>query len=149
MGVAQRQGIFFAGEGVAMPGFSKRSQGKLDSCHPDLVRLFTAVVKEFDCSIIEGHRGRIRQDKLYRAGASKVEYPDGGHNKCPSEAVDAIAYPLDWGDSHRHCYFAGYVKGVAQKMGIKIRWGGDWDNDTQVKDQTFNDRVHFELIREG
>ena len=30
-------------------------------------------------------------------------------------------------------------------MGLKIRWGGDWDNDTEVKDTGFKDLPHFEL----
>jgi len=30
-------------------------------------------------------------------------------------------------------------------MGLKIRWGGDWDMDTQTKDNKFDDLVHFEL----
>jgi len=28
---------------------------------------------------------------------------------------------------------------------MKIRWGGDWDMDTQTKDNKFDDLVHFEL----
>lgn len=43
--------------------------------------------------------------------------------------------------------FAGIVKGVALAMGISIRWGGDWDNDNNFDDQTFNDLPHFELIK--
>ena len=42
-------------------------------------------------------------------------------------------------------YFAGVVKGIASQMGIGIRWGGDWDMDTEVKDNRFDDLVHFEL----
>jgi hypothetical protein len=30
-------------------------------------------------------------------------------------------------------------------MNIKIRWGGDWDSDNIMKDQTFNDLPHFQL----
>ena len=30
-------------------------------------------------------------------------------------------------------------------MGLKIRWGGDWDMDTQVKDNNFDDLPHFEI----
>jgi peptidoglycan L-alanyl-D-glutamate endopeptidase CwlK len=36
--------------------------------------------------------------------------------------------------------------GIAAKMGIKIRWGGDWDRDEELHDQTFFDLPHFELI---
>ena len=34
---------------------------------------------------------------------------------------------------------------VAKSMGITLRWGGDWDMDTQVKDNKFDDLVHFEI----
>jgi len=32
-------------------------------------------------------------------------------------------------------------------MDISIRWGGDWNMDTYVKDQRFNDLPHFELVK--
>ena len=34
---------------------------------------------------------------------------------------------------------------AAAYLGItNIHWGGDWDRDTEVNDQTFNDLAHFE-----
>lgn len=42
--------------------------------------------------------------------------------------------------------FIGYVLATAEQMGIKVISSGDWDGDTQVNDQTFNDLFHFELI---
>jgi hypothetical protein len=30
-------------------------------------------------------------------------------------------------------------------MGIELRWGGDWDQDFEVKDNRFDDFPHFEL----
>jgi hypothetical protein len=30
-------------------------------------------------------------------------------------------------------------------MDIPLRWGGDWDSDTEVNDNGFDDLVHFEL----
>jgi hypothetical protein len=35
---------------------------------------------------------------------------------------------------------------MASSMGIKIRWGGDWNGDWKVKDNHFDDLPHFELI---
>ena len=35
--------------------------------------------------------------------------------------------------------------GIANRLEIPIRWGGDWDMDTYVKDQKFKDLPHFEL----
>ena len=63
----------------------------------------------------------------------------------PSHAVDVIAWPVDWNDRERQTYFAGHVQGIALFMGLGIRWGGDWDSDTEVKENGFDDLVHFEL----
>ncbi len=44
----------------------------------------------------------------------------------------------------RFYYFAGFVMGTAAAMGVRLRWGGDWDGDTELDDQKFRDLVHFE-----
>ena len=31
-------------------------------------------------------------------------------------------------------------------MNIKLRWGGDWNDNKDFSDQTFDDLVHFELV---
>ena len=129
-----------------MPKFSVRSQQKLETCHPDLQLLFNEVVKIFDCSILCGTRSEDEQDELFRQGMSKVRYPDSKHNHTPSLAVDVAPYPIDWKDSKRFYYFAGHVLGIAHSMGIKLRHGGDWDSDKDIKDQSFYDLPHFELI---
>ncbi len=130
-----------------MPAFGRTSANNLRTCHPLLRLLFERVVEEWDCSITEGHRGRTAQDRMYLAGASQLQWPKGKHNDYPSRAVDAHPYPRpDWGDHAAFVLFAGRVQGVALMLGIEIRWGGDWDGDSDLSDQTFNDLVHFELI---
>ena len=128
-----------------MPKFSKKSLSKLETCDKRLQDLFLRVVKKFDCNILEGHRIKDRQNKLFDEGKSKLKYPKGKHNSLPSKAVDVAPYPIDWNDRERFTYFAGYVVGIAYQMGLKIRWGGDWDMDTQVKDNNFDDLPHFEI----
>ena len=128
-----------------MPRFGKRSIGRLQTCDQKLQELFYEVVKHFDCSIIEGHRGEERQNKAYADGKSKVKYPNGKHNQNPSVAVDVAPYPIDWSDRDRFHYFGGFVLGVAKEMGMNIRWGGDWNQDTHTKDNKFDDLVHFEI----
>jgi peptidoglycan L-alanyl-D-glutamate endopeptidase CwlK len=128
-----------------MARFGKSSQDKLNTCEKDLQNLFNEVVKYFDCSVLEGHRGKDKQNKYFREGKSKLEFPQGRHNATPSRAVDVVPYPVDWNDTCRMYYFSGFVKGIANSMKIKIRWGGDWDNDTEVKDTGFKDLPHFEL----
>jgi len=128
-----------------MPRFGKRSKKRLATCDDRLQDLFKKVIKYFDCTVIQGHRGEAEQNQAYDAGRSKLRYPDGKHNADPSKAVDVAPYPIDWSDRDRFHYFGGFVLGIASQMGLKIRWGGDWDRDTQVKDNKFDDLPHFEI----
>lgn len=129
-----------------MPSFSEASARRLAQCDPRLQRLFNEVIKHFDCTVITGHRGKAEQEEMVRTGRSKVHWPDGKHNTVPSLAADVAPYPIDWEDRERFTLFAGFVKGLAVSMGIKIRWGGDWDGDTEVLDNGFDDLPHFELM---
>jgi hypothetical protein len=128
-----------------MPSFGKSSQDKLATCDPRLQKVFNEVIKYFDCTVIEGHRGEEAQNKAFAEGKSKLKYPQGKHNKTPSLAADVLPYPIDWNDTNRMRYFAGFVVGIAATMGIKLRWGGDWNQNTELKDNSFNDLPHFEI----
>jgi peptidoglycan L-alanyl-D-glutamate endopeptidase CwlK len=148
-----------------MPRFSQKSTAILGTCHDDLQRLFKEVVTFFDCKPIRGYsapevqHNLFKKGRVYRNGIWVIEnplevvtYKDGfenlsEHNYFPSYAIDILPYPLDWRDEIRICYFAGRVMQKAEEMGIPLTWGGDWDNDTEVKDQTFMDLVHFQLRR--
>ena len=128
-----------------MAKFGNTSKKRLKTCDEKLQILFNEIVKVFDCSILVGHRGEEDQNKAYKEGNSQVKWPKGKHNKKPSSAVDVAPYPIDWEDRERFSYFAGFVKGVAWRLNIPIRWGGDWDGDTELSDNNFDDLVHFEL----
>ena len=128
-----------------MPSFSEKSLTRLATCDVRLQRVFKRVVQDFDCTIIEGLRNEVRQNKMVDEGKSQVRWPDGKHNTVPSCAVDVTPYPIQWDDRERQTLFAGYVLATAKAMGVKLRWGGDWDQDTEVRDNTFDDLVHFEL----
>lgn len=128
-----------------MPSFSATSLQKLGTCHSQIQMVFNKVIRGFNCVILEGYRDEERQNFLNDTGKSQLRYPISKHNKVPSLAVDAMPYPVDWSDRERITLFAGYVLGSADRMGISICWGGDWDHDRQVKDNNFDDLVHFEL----
>ena|SRR5690554_1079690 len=134
-----------------MPSYSDKSSSKLSTCHPDLQRIFGFVISFFDHSIIEGYRDQERQDRFFREGKSKVKFPHGKHNSYPSMAVDAAPWPIDWRDRERFSLFAGVVIDVAEylyacgEIEHLVRWGGDWDMDTEVVDNGFDDLPHFEL----
>ena len=128
-----------------MPKFGKRSRERLATCDERLQKVFNEVIKFVDCSVLEGHRGQERQDQLFDEGKTKVRFPNGRHNSDPSRAVDVTPYPINWKDRERQTLFAGFVIGVANQMGITLRWGGDWDQDFEVMDNRFDDFPHFEL----
>lgn len=138
-----------------MPAFGNVSKTNLATCDPRLQRLFAEVIKHFDCTVVEGHRPVARQQALYAQGRTKpgaiVTQLDGVnkkgmHNYLPSKAVDVVPFPVNWNDTERMTYFAGFVKGIAAQLGLKVRWGGDWDQDTHVTDEHFRDLPHFEVV---
>lgn len=138
-----------------MPRYSKASLAALGECDPRLQKVFLELIKHFDVKILEGHRTVAEQQKLYAQGRSTsgeiVTQIDGvnrkgKHNYLPSKAVDIAPWPINWTDTERFVYAAGFIKGIAASMGIQLRWGGDWDQDTEVRDERFRDIGHFEVV---
>jgi len=125
-------------------------ENRLDKVHPSLVKVVYEVAKTFPLIIICGERLKVEQDEAYHTGKSKLKWPSSKHNIMVPEthctAVDIAPLPLDWNDIPRFYYLAGFVKAKGQELGLNIRWGGDWDNDTEIKDNNFNDLVHFEIV---
>ncbi len=111
-----------------MANFSKRSKDNLSTCTQDLQDLFNEIIKIFDCSILCGFRNEEDQNKAFENGKSHLRWPNSNHNKLPSDAVDVVPYPIDWDDLERFYRFAAFVFEKAIKMGIKVRWGGNWFN---------------------
>lgn len=128
-----------------MPTFSRKSLDKLATCDARLQRVFMEVIKHFDCTVLTGHRNEADQNAAFASGTSQKRWPNGNHNSMPSKACDVTPYPVDWEDRERMTLFAGFVIGTAQGMGIDIRWGGDWNENMKVKDNSFDDLPHFEV----
>jgi len=134
-----------------MPVFGERSEKNLSEAHPTLQDLFNRVVRVYDCAVIEGYRGKEEQDRAFDKGHSQLKFPQSKHNRWPAEAVDVVPWFADephirWEDRETMYHFAGVVRGVAIALGYDIRWGGDWDGDYNIHDQTFFDLVHFEIV---
>jgi peptidoglycan L-alanyl-D-glutamate endopeptidase CwlK len=120
-----------------MAKFSKFSKNNLKGADPRLQKLFNEVIKGYDCRVICSVRGKEEQNRLVKEGKSQLIFPKSKHNKTPSLAVDVIPYPVDWNDIDRFIHFGGYVQGVADTLGIKITWGGNW--------KSFKDYPHYQL----
>ncbi len=128
-----------------MPIFGKASTRKLETCHKDLIAICDLVIETYDFSVLEGHRSNGRQDELFRQGKSKLKAGQSKHNQSPSLAVDIVPYPISWENTERFYLLAGFMFQAAADLGIRIRWGGDWDSDWVHSDQSFMDLPHFEL----
>ncbi len=147
-----------------MPVFSEISKKKLSTCDNGLQQIFNEVIKKFDCRVIYGHRSTTEQSELFKQGRSYIKdewvitdrlkvvtYCDGFkkkslHNYMPAQAIDVLPFPVDYKDTKRICYFAGWVMATADRLNIPLKWGGDFNNNTKVKDESFADLGHFELI---
>ena len=138
-----------------MGKFGKTSTDRLETCTDNIQKIMKVVVKEFDISVVWGHRGREAQNKAYMSRNSTKQWPDSKHNKVPSKAIDVIPFPSGWPKENSPHYrkqlnafyhMAGIILGIAATMNVRLKWGGDWDMDDDFTDQTFDDLAHFEEI---
>lgn len=119
--------------------YGERSRDRLATCHPILQLLFNEVIKEVDCSILEGVRTQEVQDSYLYTGRSKTRnskhlMQSDGY----SHAVDVVPYPVDWKDKERQKEFANIVYDKAMQLGIRVKWGGRFKG--------FYDSPHWEII---
>ena len=138
-----------------MPRFGKRSLDRLNTCHPDIIKVMNEAIKHYDFTVLYGNRTKEEQFELFRQGRSlvggvwKITEPkkvvtnlDGKtkvskHNHKPSLAIDIAPYPIDWKDINRFKELAVVVKKAAATVGVDIVWGGDW--------KEFKDFPHYEI----
>ena len=136
--------------------FSGKSLKNLDGVAPSLVQIVHDVMdmQVMDFSVVEGVRTLERQKKLVAEGKSKtmlskhlVQNDGYGH------AVDLYPYPIDMGrlnqndprEIFRVGLLAGLMMAAAERRGVKLVNGADWDGDGQTLDHTFFDAVHFQI----
>ncbi len=126
--------------------FGTKSKLMLAQVHPDLCKLMDYALEHGtqDFSVICGHRGKAAQEAAFKAGNTKVHYPNSAHNGLPAKAVDVLPYPFtNYEDLEMHkAWFRIHdaVKLASKTLHIPYRWGGG------VPDKAFNwDLPHFEL----
>lgn len=157
-----------------MPYLGSTSSAITKTCHPDLQKVIRKAILKYNFSVTEGYRGEEEQNAHFRAGRSKLKYPESKHNRQPSEAAHLVPYPAMWPDTFkamartvpainsfpdREAYVREHVKryarfymlaqvvmDTAKELNVEIRGGFDWDKDGDIMDQTFDDLSHFELV---
>ena len=142
-----------------MYNFGNTSQQRLDTTHIDIQAICNEVIQYIDFSILEGTRTLEKQQEYFTDGKSKLDGINrkSKHQSFPSLAVDVAPYPIDFKNQSkaraRFYFLAGYFFQASQtlfdagEITHKLRWGGNWDNDFDFEDQTFDDLPHFELVK--
>lgn len=134
-----------------MPRFwGPRSKAVYDTLDPRLQSICNQILQEYaDISLICGHRNQVDQDKAFADGKSQKKWPDGNHNKSPSLAVDLQPHPVPEQETKLRValgYIAGVAIVLAKNQHVKLRWGGDWNMNGSVTDNSFDDLYHLEII---
>ena len=138
--------------------FSKRSLDNLKGVHPDLVKVVQRALElsKVDFTVIEGVRSQARQDELWAQGRTKpgpvvtwvkTSGTHGIHADGYGHAVDMVPYPVDWDDLKRFDQMAEAMFQASKELGIKIRWGANWDQDGNPREAGESDSPHFELSK--
>jgi len=137
--------------------FGKASNDKLKTCHPDLVRVAELALSRspVDFTIVWGWRDAAQQNAMVAAGASKTPWPKSKHNATnqagepASNAIDfapVVGGTIPWKDTHLFAVVAGVLMSAAVELGVRLRWGGDWNMNGLTTDQTFMDWGHVERL---
>lgn len=147
--------------------FSDRGEAALATCDADLQAIARLALKwtdgYVDWDIVQGARTIEQQQAYFDTQKSKVNpkayatrealYKAAKHITGPgmpySRAFDYVLQTKQPGggyDKPALCLVAGYILAAAAHLGIKVRWGADWDQDGSILEAgTFQDLPHFEL----
>lgn len=127
-----------------------KSRERLVGVHPDLVRVVERAIEitTQDFMVLEGLRSQERQDELYAQGRTKpgpivTWVKVGTHTN--GTAVDLVPYPVDWNDLTKFDAISAAMFQAAKELGVKIRWGADWNRNGTPRERGESDSPHFEL----
>lgn len=135
---------------------SRRSLSRLAGVDERLTSVVARAIEisKVDFMVVEGVRTRARQEALYAQGRTKPgkivtwtlnsnHFPNPKTGK--GQAVDLLVAPYDWQDGPQWQAMADAMFAAAKELGVKIRWGADWDRDGKPREKGETDSPHFEL----
>lgn len=152
----------------------RQSLARLEGLEPSLRAVVMLAIKKtrVDFLVLEGVRSKARQHELYGQGRSRQELARAGVDVRLAKptmakvtwtltsnhfvqgdgfghAVDLAPYPIDWEGPTRFPKFDEISRAMfeaATELGVKIRWGADWDRDGKPRERGESDSPHFELV---
>lgn len=135
---------------------SKLSLSRLDGVHPGIVAVvkLAITITTQDFFVLEGVRSKARQEQLYAQGRTKpgpiVTWTRNSRHFIGSDgfghAVDLVPYPVDWDTPSKFDAIASAVFKASLSVGVRIRWGADWDADGILRERGESDSPHFEDV---
>ena len=134
--------------------FGQRSLDRLNGVNKRLVSVVHRALElsTVDFTVVEGLRSKERQKQLYAQGrttpGNKVTWT------LKSKHIDGLAVDLapvkdgqiDWTDLAKFDAMAKAMFTAAAELGIKIRWGKDWNANGIIGERGESDSPHFELV---
>lgn len=119
---------------------------KLIGVHHDLEQLYLQAldISPIDFKVMEGLRTEARQKQLFKEGKTKTM--DSKHLKGKAiDIVPVIDGDISYAARDDIIFLSGLFYCLANKLGIKIRVGSLWNNNSMTKN-TFIDAYHIELV---
>lgn len=151
--------------------FGATSMDRLATVHPAFrgVIIKALSISVVDFTVLEGARTRARQRALYAQGRMTVELLAAGITDIEgrpdlpkvtwtlnsahipradgfSWAADLAPWPIDWNNAARFDQLALAMFRSATMLGVRIRWGADWDGDGKLREKGESDSPHFEMV---
>lgn len=151
-----------------------KSKSMLAGVHPDLVRVVERAIEltAQDFMVLEGVRTEKRQRELYGQGRTAGELRAAGVDSTLARpelqkvtwtlksnhfkqadgyghAVDLVPYPLDWNTIAKFDAIADAMFKAAEDVGVRLRWGADWNQNGKRRERGETDSPHFELGRKA
>lgn len=106
----------------------------------------------FDIVVTEGVRSKERQEELYAQGRTKpgkIFTWTLNSKHIEGKAVDVCPYvnrAIPWDDKLLFVSLGREMLSAGDELGVKVRWGYDWDGDGQLMEKGESDGPHFELV---
>ena len=131
---------------------SERSLHRMDGVNQSLINLALLAIHrtpiDFGIAWMGGLRTAEEQNQLFKDGYSEKDGYEKFSKHQFGEAIDLNVFVgskvID--NKEMLCVVAGVMFSCASELNLKIRWGGDWNMNGDLRDNKFNDLFHFELV---